>query len=405
MTRVLFVDPIGGAAGDMLLAALLDAGASEDVVREAIDAVLPGAFAISTREVHRAGMRARLLQAQRVPGANDGGNPPRRVGELLAAIQPAPEPIRARARLVLEHLAEAEARVHGDELADVDLHALGDDDTLIDVIGVSAALDSLGVGRIEVSSLPLGAGGSVPVGDGHAEVPLPAPATLELLRGFPVHGAGREETVTPTAAAIFAALATPADTVPAMTLEAVGYGAGTRDSADGPNVVRVLVGTAATGPGDGKVRSLTMLEANLDDLTPELVADATHALFAAGAVDVWTTPVQMKKGRAGVVLSALCEPATETAVRGAFFEATSTFGVRAHTVLRSELERRTVAVPVAGGSVRVKVGVLGGLVVTVTPEHDDVAALARQTGKPVREVYGEAAAAAGRLRHQQAPQP
>ena len=401
MSRILYVDPIGGAAGDMLLAALLDAGASLDAVRDAVDSVLPGRFAIDTREVHRAGFRGRMLQAEAVPGTDHGH---RRVAELMAAVESAPEPARARARLVLGRLAEAEARVHGTDPEQVALHALGDDDTLLDVVGIAAALVSLGIERIEVGPLPLGAGGSVAGAEGHPEIPLPAPATVELLHGFPVRGGGSGETVTPTAAAVFAALAEPADAIPDMTLDGVGYGAGTRDDPGHPNVVRVLVGTP-TAEKIGTDRTLTVLEANVDDLTPELMADAAAALFGAGALDVWTTPVQMKKGRPGAILSAICENAAELAVQRAFFEATSTFGVRGHSVTRSELERRVVATAVAGGTVRVKVGVLEGRVVTATPEHDDVAELARQLGKAVREVYEEAAAVARQLRQGEVPQP
>jgi uncharacterized protein (TIGR00299 family) protein len=396
MTRILFVDPIGGAAGDMLLAALLDAGASEQAVRDAVDAVLPGRFAISTEEVSRAGLRGRMLRAERLPGAEPSASRDGRA--LLAAVDDLPQELADRARSVLERLLEAEARVHGTDPANVHLEALGDDDTLLDIVGIAAALDSFGIDDIRVGPVPLGTGGSVSGGPGHADLLLPAPAVVELLHGFPVRGGGGGETVTPTAAAVFAALAEPSEAIPSMTLEAAGYGAGTRDDADRPNLVRVLVGTA-TKHADPSVRELIVVEANLDDLTPELVADATGALFAAGAVDVWTAPVQMKKGRSGVVVSAICDAAAEPAVRRAFFEATSSFGVRAHGVVRTELKRRMVATSVSGGTVRIKVGELDGRVVTATPEHDDVAELARQIGRPVREVYEEAAAAATRLRN------
>jgi pyridinium-3,5-bisthiocarboxylic acid mononucleotide nickel chelatase len=188
-----------------------------------------------------------------------------------------------------------------------------------------------------------------------------------------------------------------------MRLDAVGYGAGTRDPRHRPNVVRVLLGETEQqhdqDDQDGlRQRDLTVLEANLDDLTPELVADAAEALLAAGALDVWTSPVQMKKGRPAVLLAALCEPHREADLRRVFFESTSTFGVRAHDVRRAELERRTVAADLGDGTVRVKVGLLGAKVVTVMPEHDDVAALAARTGRPVRAVYEEAAAMALTLR-------
>jgi uncharacterized protein (DUF111 family) len=268
------------------------------------------------------------------------------------------------------------------------------------VVGIAAAIHALDVGSVTVSPVPLGAG-RLESRPPHGAVPLPAPVTLELLRGFAVTEGGVGETVTPTAAAVFAALGSPAGGIPAMTLHATGYGGGTRDPADRPNVVRVLLGTASDTtdeqPDDLVVRDLLVLAANLDDLTPELVADAAAALAAAGALDVWTTSVSMKKGRLGVTLSALCEPSGEARLTRTFFEATSTFGLRILPVRRAELRRRVVSVPMGEGSVRVKVGILGSRVITAKPEHDDVAELARLSGRPVRQVHEEATAAARAL--------
>ncbi|HKN50234.1 MAG TPA: LarC family nickel insertion protein, partial [Actinomycetota bacterium] len=208
---------------------------------------------------------------------------------------------------------------------------------------------------------------------------------------------GAGEIVTPTAAAILAALGASTDSFPEMTIGSIGYGAGTKDPPDRPNLMRVVVGSrAAQG---AQARELVVMEANIDDLTPELMADAVQALFAAGALDAWTTPIQMKKGRPGILLSAIGEPGAEPRLRTTFFEATSTFGVRSHRVTRAELERRIATVELTDGSVRVKVGLLQGRVVTATPEHDDVAALAARAGRPVRRVYEEAAAAARALRY------
>ena len=398
MGRVLFVDVVGGAAGDMLVAALLDAGADESSVRRAVEAVVPGRFRFDLEPVVRAGHRASYLRIStlgRDPAAR------RSVEDLIAAVDRADlEPaVRDRARRVLETLGRAESRVHGSD--HIDLGELGDDDTLLDVVGFAAAAASLEIDRVLVSAVPLGQGPEA-VG----------PATLQLLHGFDIRGApaGAGENVTPTAAAIFAALARGSTATPAMRLEAVGYGAGTRDPSGFANVVRVLVGTAADeesgatdeDPSGLRRRTLAVLEANLDDLTPELVADAADALLAAGALDVWITPIQMKKGRSAVTLSALCEPRDESRVLGSFFETTSTFGVRRHTVERAELERRSVAVPVAGGTVRVKLGMLESRILSATPEHDDVASLARRLDRTVREVYEEAVAAARTLKFEPA---
>ena len=405
MTGVLFVDAVGGAAGDMLLAALLDAGAPLEAVRSAVDATLPGMYVIETAEVTRSGFRARLLTIEPIDPATDATATPRTFADLLSIVERAalPEGVRHRARRTLECLGAAEGRIHGVDPADLALHELGDDDTLIDVVGVAAALHALDVGAVFVSSIPLGMGGpTAPQGRHvHGAMPLPATATLELLRGFEVRGGVEGETVTPTAAALFAALAEPARAFPPMGIQSVGYGAGTRDVAGHPNVVRVVVGTAVNaGEQDaGRERDLVILEANLDDLTPELVADAALALHAAGAMDVWATPVLMKKARPGVTLSALAEPAAEGRLRNVFFQATTTFGVRTTRVRRSELDRRTVSVSIERGTVRVKVGLLDGRVVSATPEHDDVAELAAGTGLPVRVLYEEAVAAARALRY------
>ncbi len=404
MTRVAHVDVVGGAAGDMLLAALIDAGADLSRVQAAVDAVLPGRFALSVEPVKRSGLQALLLSIEPGPGAAE---PPseRTASDLVALVQVAPLVARVgeMACHVLTMLGEAEADVHGLPPARSVLEELGDDDTLLDVVGISAALDDLGVERVVVSSIPLGSG---TVATRHGEVPVPAPAVLKLLEGFVVRpGSGSSETVTPTAAAILGSLGAPGPS-PQMRLESTGTGAGTRNTPGVPNVVRVLIGEVAPAPhdDDGLIeRDLVVLEANLDDLSPELVADAADALLGAGALDAWTTPIVMKKGRPAFTVSALCDLRSEPVVRRAFFEATSSFGVRRYPVGRHELERKMVAVSLPEGNVRVKLGFLGGTVVTATPEHDDVAAVAKAAGRPVRALYQEAAASALQLAREGTP--
>ena len=392
MTRAIYVDVIGGAAGDMLLAAMLDAGAPADAVQGAVDAVLPNRFRLTVETVHRAGLRALLLRL-----AEDHHQPSRSFPELLAIIKAASLSPRVGAisRAILTRLGEAEARVHGVPVSDLQMHELGTDDTLLDVVGMAAALEALQVEKMLVSAIPLASGGTV--AGPHGELPLPAPATLELLRGFTVRGGANGELVTPTAAAILASLGTPSAHMPDVIIEEIGYGAGSRDIEQRPNLVRVILGTLAP-PATALVgRDLIVLEANLDDLSPELLADAAEALRAAGALDVWTTPVQMKKGRSGILLTGLCDPDRGEALRRIFFESTSTFGVRSYGVRRTELERKSVDVALNGGSVRVKLGLLGGRLLSAKPEHDDVADLARKAGRPVRMIYEEAIAAARSL--------
>ena len=290
---------------------------------------------------------------------------------------------------------DAEAKVHRREIADLELEELGEDDTLLDVVGVAAALASLGVERVDVSAIPM------PPPSNHGTHGSPAPVTLELLRGFAlrpsVAGTDLRETVTPTAAAILSALGRSVPEMPEFVLERVGVGAGARDPTSVANVVRVLLGT--TSPSADRARRLLVLEANVDDLEPELVPDAIDALLAAGALDAWTAPIVMKRGRPGVTISALCERDSLDEMRRAFFEATTTLGVRVHEVSRPELDRRIVEIDLAEGGprIRVKLGVLDGRTLNAKPEHADVVEAARKLGRPVRSVHAQASALAYRL--------
>ncbi len=389
---VLYVDVVGGVAGDMLLAALLDAGASRDEVSDAASAVLGRPVRCVTEEVRRRSLRALALT-----GPADLSSERRRPIELLDAVERAGlgEGVRARATSVLRRLFDAEAKVHGREIADLELEELGEDDTLLDVVGVAAALVSLGVERVDVSAIPM----PPPSSDGsHGS---PAPVTLELLSGFAVRpslaGTDLRETVTPTAAAILSAFGRPAPELPELVLERVGVGAGSRDPTSVANVVRVLLGRRS--PSADGARRVLLLEANVDDLQPELVPDAIDALLAAGALDAWTTPIVMKRGRPAVAISALCERDTLDEVRRAFFEETTTLGVRVHEVSRPELDRKIVEIELAEGGprIRVKLGVLDGKTLNAKPEHADVVEAARKLGRPVRSVHAQAAALAYRL--------
>jgi uncharacterized protein (TIGR00299 family) protein len=381
----------------MLLAALLDAGASRDAVQIAVDAVLSGRLRFEVTEVRRAGLRAQLLRPTHDVGQRHELEPrPFRVlAGLIDAANIAPS-VQSVAQHILATLGQAEARVHGVDLANLVFDELGDDDTVLDVVGIAAALESLDVKRLLIGPIPASFGAALE-GD-HGRLPLPAPATLELLRGFTLTGGPDGELVTPTAAAVFAALGTSSPQAPEMLVESIGYGAGSRNPPSHPNVVRVVVGAPMnTEAGQLRERRLTVLETNIDDLSAELVADAVDELRRLGALDVWTSPIYMKKGRPGVMLSALCEPEHEDELRHSIFEWTSTFGVRATSVRRSELERRFQTVTLGDESVRVKVGILGEQMVSTTPEHDDVLRAAKRLRRPARQVYEDAIAATRRF--------
>jgi uncharacterized protein (TIGR00299 family) protein len=387
VSRVAYLDCVGGLAGDMLLAALLDAGADVEVLRALPARLGLGDVEIAVERVERQEIGA--LHVDVLAPDERGYRHYREIRTLLEEVELAPR-VRERALDAFARLAEAEGRVHGIPADEVHFHELGAVDTLVDVCGAFALLDDLGVERVTSSPLPFARGLTHAA---HGVLPLPAPATLGLLDGVPLVGVETEaELVTPTGAAIAATVVEAWGSLPPLTLERVGYGAGTADFADRPNIVRVVLGAEAfktTG-------EVVLLETNLDDLSPELVPDAVERCFAVGALDVWTVPAQMKKGRPGIVLSALTRPGAEAAVAQALLEETTALGVRVARLDRYELEREERIVEVAGGRVRVKVGLLDGRVVNVAPEHDDCAALAKASGRPVKSIWAEALAEAHR---------
>jgi len=396
---IAYLDCAGGLAGDMLIAALLDAGASETALREVPRSIGLAGVELHLSRVQRHGVGALHLEvALPTPDLHDHDHPHRSWRSIRRRLSDAelPDRVRERALAVFERLAEAEGRVHGVAPDDIHFHELGSEDTLVDVVGAIALLDDLGVSTLVCSPLPIGGG---VVRTAHGVLPLPAPATAALLVGAPIFGVDLQaELVTPTGAAIASTLADRWGALPAMSLRAIGYGAGTADFRDRANLVRVLIGDASGAPGAQPRGQVVVLETNLDDLIPELVPDAVERCFAAGALDVWTAPVTMKKGRPGVVLSALARPDAEPAVARALLEHTSALGVRIVPMRRYELEREERTVEIDGHAVRIKLARLDGRVVNVAPEHDDCAALAREIGAPVKFVWSAALAAARELR-------
>ena len=385
MSRVAYLDCVGGLAGDMLLAALLDAGAELETLRGVPATLGIEGVEIGVERVERQGIGA-LHLAIDAPQDHDH----RRYAEIRDLVEGADLSERARARSVeaFRRLAEVEGGIHGVAPDEVHFHELGSLDTLIDVCGAFVLLDELAVERVVSSPLPFARGF---VKAAHGVLPLPAPATLGLLEGAALVGVDTEaELVTPTGAAIAATVVEEWGALPRLSLERVGYGAGTKDFLDRPNVVRVVLVTEAARP----VGRVVLLETNLDDFPPELVPDAVERCYEAGALDVWTVPAQMKKGRPGFVVSVLARPEAQSEIARALLEETSALGVRVARLDRYELEREERTVELDGGTVRVKVGLLDGRVVNLAPEHDDCAALARSTGRSVKSVWAEALARA-----------
>jgi uncharacterized protein (TIGR00299 family) protein len=341
---------------------------------------------VRVERVQRAGVSARLVS---VDTSEDASHRP--ATALVDSVERAPlaERVRGRALSALRRLIEVEASIH-DEVADgLVVHELGGADTLVDVVGAFALVDALGIDEVTCSPVPFARG---VIETRHGTIPGPGPAVVALLRGAQMEGvASDDELVTPTGAAIVAELASSFGELPAMRIDAVGYGAGSRDLAERPNVVRVVVGERVGAPA---TREVVLLETHVDDLLPELIPDVSEACRAAGALDVWTAAVSMKKGRPGVAISAVTRPDDEAAVARAMFEHGSTLGVRASRIRRYELDREMREVVVDGHAIRVKVGRLEGRVVNVAPEHDDCASVAAETHRPVKEVWALALAAA-----------
>jgi len=387
----LHIDCFAGIAGDMMLGALVDSG----VVLEALEAELqrlnvPG-WALQAERVSKRGIAATKVDVvpEQAEHSHDHGRAAR---ELVAAIEGSELPGRVRERSVaiLRRIAAAEARVHGTTPEDVHFHEVGGLDTLVDIVGTVVGLELLGIETVSSRPVPLSHG---TVACAHGTLPVPPPAVVELLRGVPTLPLDVDgETVTPTGAGLVVGLAGRFGAAPAMRLEAVGYGAGTRDWAVMPNVLRVLVGEVAAA-GEATSDEVVLVQANIDDMPAEQLGAALDQCFAAGALDVWMTPIQMKKNRPATMLSALADPDRAEEVTAAVFRHTTTFGVRRSNWQRRCLRREHVTVETPYGAVRVKVGHLPEGERTAAPEYDDCLAAAQRAGVPLREVFQAALAA------------
>ena len=391
--RVGWIDASAGVAGDMLLGALVDAGASLAVAQAAVDAVIPAGVRLVASEVARAGLRATKVDVETLREDHPHRSW-RTIQELLRQAE-LDEPVRAAALAVFTRLARAEGRVHGVPAEEVHFHEVGAWDSIADVVGVCAALHELGVTRLTAGPVALGSGRARAA---HGDIPVPVPAVLELATGWRVlaGGSGTGELATPTGVALVTALAAECGELPPLLLETVGVGAGTRDTPGRPNVVRVVIGRAdASTAVATAVATEVVLEANVDDLDPRLWPGVLSALLEAGASDAWLAPILMKKGRPAHTLHVLAPRERVAALREVVFQQTSTIGVREATVSKVALERSWVRCSVLGDEqLPVKVAHRDGVVVRATPEFEDVAALAARRGLPVGTVLTAAVAAA-----------
>ena len=378
--KIAYIDCIAGASGDMLLGALLDAGLPEATLRQQLDQLSLDDFSLHVRQVDKQGFSARKVD---VLVKDDV--PTRHLPEIEAIVMQSrlPGTIKERAVAIFRRLGDVEAKIHGTDLAQVHLHELGGVDTIVDVVGVLCGLAALGIEEVYVSPLPMGRGF---VKGAHGQIPLPAPATIALLKGIPITGSPIDiELVTPTGAVLLTSLATEFGPIPTMTLTEIGYGAGGRDLTI-PNVVRLLIGERAGEPGL-TAETLIILETNIDDLNPEIYDYVMTRLFTAGALDVFMSPLQMKKNRPGILLRVLCRPADKETLAAILFSETSTLGLREQTVTRHSLSRSTESVETPYGSVRVKVAQLPDGSLKAAPEYEDCHRLAKAHSISLREVY------------------
>jgi uncharacterized protein (TIGR00299 family) protein len=411
MARVMYIECFSGAAGDMLLGALLDAGVPIEAVRTALGS-LSVDHALSDSRVLRSGIAATRIDV--VPaspprshhdaatdhvrthdhghshGPDDGH---RSLSDILHLIghSTLSSAAKARAAALFRRLGEAEAAIHDVPIETIHFHEVGAIDSIIDICGVVFAMDWLGIDDVVASPMNVG-GGTVQIA--HGLFPVPAPATVLLLKGVPIYSAGPQvELTTPTGALLVSDYAREYGPAPAMTVDRVGYGAGTRDFQSLPNVVRVLIGERLAASVSAPTETVVKIECEIDDMNPQWFGPATDRLFGAGALDVFLTPVVMKKGRPGTLVTVLAPDARRQAVIDVLFRDTTTIGVRFETVARETLERRWIEVLTSSGTVRIKVAERAGVILNAVPEFDDCLRIAEATGRPLKDVQGEALAA------------
>jgi uncharacterized protein (TIGR00299 family) protein len=385
--RIAYFDCFSGISGDMTLGALVDAGVDPRAIGEAVASLgLP--CELSFEAVRRGGFRATHARVEAPPE-----HAHRHLHHIEAMIEKSALTPRQKelANRIFLRLGEAEAAVHGIDLKKIHFHEVGAVDSIVDIVGAAVGLDLLGVERYESSAVPPGRGW---VSAAHGRMPLPAPGTAELLRGVPLAVSDVEmELTTPTGAAILTTVVERFGPLPAMTIESIGLGAGTRELTGQANILRLFVGRVAL-PADAD--RVWVLETNLDDLPGEIVGYATAQLMAAGALDAFVTPIQMKKNRPGVMVSVLCDEPQVAVMEEILFRETATLGIRRYPVSRHKMRRKAVEVETPFGAVRGKLGWIEGRPPTFSPEHDDCARIASARGVPLRDIMDAAHASYAR---------
>jgi uncharacterized protein (TIGR00299 family) protein len=376
--RIAYFECFSGISGDMTLGALVDAGVDPVAIQKAVGS-LGLDCEITFETVRRCGFRATYARVHARP--EHVHRHMHHIDALIekGALSPAQKDL---ARRIFQKVGQAEAAAHGVDIAKIHFHEVGAVDSIADIVGAAVGLDLLGVERFEASPVPTGRGS---VRAAHGLMPLPAPGTAEILKGIPLADSDIQmELTTPTGAAILATVAERFGPLPAMTIGAIGLGAGTKDLPDQANILRLFVGTIAVSTGSDRI---WVLETNLDDLPGEVVGHATNQLMAAGALDAFVTPVVMKKNRPGVMITVLCDYPKIAEMEEILFRETTTLGIRRHEVSRHKLRRQAAEVTTEYGPVKGKLGWVDGRPPSFSPEYDDCVRVAQERNLPLREVY------------------
>ena len=388
--RTAYFDCFSGISGDMVLGALVDAGADLRAIESELRKLGLEGWTISAEKVKRG-----QIFATHVNVATTEGHHHRGLSVILDRIEKAQLAPRAaeRARKIFTRLAESEAKVHHLPVEQVHFHEVGAVDSIVDIVGACIGFELLGIDEFACSPLDVGAG---QVMTAHGLLPVPAPATADLLRGAPIYTSGiQKELVTPTGAAIATTLSISYSKIPEMTMRAIGYGAGSADFPEKANVLRLLIGereSAAAGEnlhGESDA-PITIIETNVDDMSPQIYGYFVDRALDAGALDVFSTAVQMKKNRPGQLITILCEPTNVSRLTDLLFSETTTIGVRLYEARRRTLAREFLSVDTGHGPVRMKISRLNGSVLNATPEYDDCQRIAAEKGIPLKDVLAAA---------------
>ena len=381
--RIAYFDCFSGISGDMVLGALLDSGAVLARVEAELRRLKLDGWNIAAQKVRRGALSGTHVEVR--TGEHDHHH--RGLSEIVGLIEEAGLAPRAaeRAKKIFTRLAEAEARVHQMPIERVEFHEVGAVDSIIDIVGAAIGFELLRIDEFACSPLDVGGG---QVETAHGRLPVPAPATAELLRGARMFSSGiGRELVTPTGAAIATTLSTPCAVMPEMTLRSIGYGAGTLDLVEKPNVLRLLIGeNAASEAGEYWGAPVTVIETNVDDMTPQIYGYFVERALLAGALDVFSTAAQMKKNRPGLLVTLLSEPENVARLIDLVFRETTTVGVRTYEVRRKTLDRKLVPVETTLGEVRMKISRLNGSILNATPEYEDCQRIAVERGIPLKQV-------------------